>query len=69
MTTTTFLVDGMTCQHCVNSVTAEVGAVANVTGVDVDLVTGRVSVESNGVLDTDATLEAVTTAGYVGRLA
>jgi len=68
MTTTTFLVSGMTCEHCVRAVTTEVGTVSNVTDVQVDLDAGQVSVESNGVLDTSLVLKAITAAGYTGQL-
>lgn len=68
MTTTTLLVEGMTCQHCVNAVTTEVSAVNHVTGVIVDLPSGTVTVESDGVLEISAALEAVTTAGYSGHV-
>ncbi|WP_423790140.1 heavy-metal-associated domain-containing protein, partial [Listeria monocytogenes] len=37
MSTATFTVVGMTCGHCVNSVTEEVSSVQGVTAVDVDL--------------------------------
>jgi copper chaperone len=39
-----FTVSGMTCQHCVASVTEEVTELAGVTVVDVDLATGRLHV-------------------------
>ncbi|GAT70996.1 heavy metal transport/detoxification protein [Planomonospora sphaerica] len=64
MTTTTYTVAGMTCGHCVSSVTEEVGAVPGVTGVDVDLATGRVSVDSDGPVDAAAITAAVAEAGY-----
>lgn len=35
--TTEYTVTGMTCQHCVDAVTNEVGGIDGVTGVDVDL--------------------------------
>ena len=41
MTTTTYTVKGMTCGHCVSSVTEEVTEIPGVTGVEVDLATGR----------------------------
>ncbi len=69
MTTTTLLVEGMTCQHCVNAVTTEVSAVTRVTNVSVDLPSGRVTIQSDGVLDTVAALDAVATAGYSGHVA
>ena len=37
MSTSTWTVEGMTCGHCVASVTEEVGAIGGVTAVDVDL--------------------------------
>lgn len=61
---TTYTVTGMTCGHCVNSVSEEVGQVAGVTGVDVDLKTGAVTVTSDGPLDDAAIRAAVEEAGY-----
>ena len=49
MQTHTFVVTGMTCQHCVASVTEEVGELAGVTAVEVDLTTGRLQVTSSDV--------------------
>ena len=49
MQTQTFLVTGMTCQHCVASVTEEVGELAGVTSVDVDLDAGRLQVTGQDV--------------------
>ena len=51
MSTATYTVTGMTCGHCVSSVTEEVGQIAGVTGVDVDLKTGRVTVTSDAPVD------------------
>ena len=65
--TTTFGVAGMTCSHCVASVTEEVGGLEGVTGVRVDLVAGGVStvtVQSAGTLDERAIADAVDEAGY-----
>jgi copper chaperone len=67
MTTTTFLVTGMTCQHCINAVTTEISGVPAVTGVRVDLESGNVTVESDGVLEAEPILEAIVVAGYSGR--
>jgi copper chaperone CopZ len=39
-----FTISGMTCQHCVASVTEEVTELAGVTEVDVDLASGRLHV-------------------------
>ena len=65
---TTYTVEGMTCQHCVASVTEEVGEVAGVERVDVDLASGRMVVHGEGV-DDAAVRAAVDEAGYelVGR--
>jgi copper chaperone len=38
-------VDGMTCGHCVSSVEKAVVELPGVTGVHVDLATGRVTVD------------------------
>jgi copper chaperone len=40
MTTQSFAVTGLTCEHCVHAVEAEVGALPGVTAVAVDLVAG-----------------------------
>ena len=58
-----YAVKGMTCGHCVMSVTEEVEQVPGVTGVDVDLETGRVAVRGDGFSD-KAVREAVYEAGY-----
>lgn len=55
------IVAGMTCDHCVLSVREEVGAVPGVTSVDVDLASGRLTVEGG---DTEAVIAAVAEAGY-----
>ncbi|MER5648049.1 heavy-metal-associated domain-containing protein [Streptosporangium sp. NPDC002524] len=63
MSTTTYTVTGMTCGHCVSSVKEEVGEVTGVTGVDVDLETGRVDVSGDS-FDDAAVRAAVKEAGY-----
>jgi len=63
MTLTTYTVQGMTCGHCVSSVQAEVGALPEVSTVDVDLATGAITVPSEQPLDTDAVRAAVDEAG------
>lgn len=64
MVTTRYAVKGMTCEHCVSAVTAEVGRIDGVTGVEVDLATGSVTVTSDTALDEGAVREAVDEAGY-----
>ena len=63
MSTTTYVVTGMTCAHCVASVTEEVSEVSGVSGVAVDLESGSVTVTGEGV-DRDAVKAAVAEAGY-----
>ncbi|WP_210495772.1 cation transporter [Patulibacter sp. SYSU D01012] len=58
-----YVVTGMTCQHCVASVREEVGEVAGVEAVEVDLPSGRVSVVGTNV-DDEAVAAAVAEAGY-----
>lgn len=62
--TSEYTVTGMTCGHCVSSVTEEVGALDGVHGVDVDLPTGRVTVTSAAALDRESVRAAVADAGY-----
>lgn len=62
-----FLVEGMTCSHCVRSVTEEVSAIDGVSGVDVDLHAGGVStvtVSSTAPVDAERVREAVEESGY-----
>jgi copper chaperone CopZ len=62
--TATFTVSGMTCEHCVASVSDEVLEIAGVTGVDVDLPTGRLTITSDQPLSEDVVASAVDEAGY-----
>lgn len=66
-TNTTYGVDGMTCEHCVASVTEEVGELAGVHGVSVDLASGEVTVTSTAPLAREDVAAAVTEAGYTLR--
>ena len=59
----TYRVDGMNCNHCVVAVSGEVGQVAGVTDVDVDLDTKLVRV-SGADLDDAAVVAAIDEAGY-----
>ena len=59
----TYVVAGMTCDHCVNAVTDEVGKLAGVEAVDVDLASGRVIVSGVG-FDDEQVRAAVGEAGY-----
>jgi copper ion binding protein len=64
MTTSTYTVVGMTCEHCVRAVTEEVGGVEGVTAVAVDLASGTVTVQSDAVVEGAAIVAAVIEAGY-----
>ena len=64
MTTATFTATGMTCQHCVASVTREVSELAHVTSVSVDLPSGTVTVESDSSIPQDEIIAAIDKAGY-----
>jgi copper chaperone len=64
MSTASYTVVGMTCGHCVNAVTEEVSQVAGVTGVDVDLASGGLTVTSDSPVDDSAVRAAVEEAGY-----
>ncbi|MCW2948914.1 MAG: cation-transporting ATPase [Actinoallomurus sp.] len=64
MINTRYEVTGMTCGHCVSAVTEEIGRIDGVTGVDVELATGSVTVTSTATLSREAVREAVDEAGY-----
>lgn len=64
MTSTTYQVQGMTCDHCVHAVSTEVGSIAGVTDVRVDLSSGAVTVTSEAPVDDALVREAVEEAGY-----
>jgi copper chaperone len=61
--TQTYVVTGMTCQHCVTSVTEEVGELDGVASVDVDLDSGRLQVTGQDVT-VEQVQAAVAEAGY-----
>ena len=66
-TTTTYTVTGMTCSHCVHSVTEDVGKIAGVRNVEVDLVPGgasKVTITSDAAPAREDVREAVDEAGY-----
>ena len=63
MTTRSYAVDGMSCSHCVEAVTAEVGKIPGVHEVSVDLSAGTVRVTGEAVEDA-AVRAAVDEAGY-----
>ena len=64
MPTTSYVVTGMTCDHCVHAVTEEVSAVAGVDEVAVDLGSGRLTVTSSTEVPYATVAAAVDEAGY-----
>ena len=64
MSTTTYRVEGMTCDHCVHAVTTELLLVPGVEAVRVDLGAGTVAVTSAAPPADDDVREAVDEAGY-----
>jgi copper chaperone len=66
MTSTTYPVKGMSCEHCVNAVTAELTGLDGVSTVTVDLVPEGVSlvtVVTDRPLDEEAVRAALDEAG------
>lgn len=61
--TKNYFVEGMTCEHCVASVTEEISEVVGTQGVDVDLESGRVTVTGEDFSDSDIEA-AIKEAGY-----
>ena len=63
-TTQTYTVTGMTCGHCVASVTEEVEEIPGVENVEVVLETGSLTITSSDPIDDAAVQAAVEDAGY-----
>ena len=59
----TYIVEGMTCEHCAASVSEEVGEVDGVSNVVVDLAAGRLEVMGEDFSDADVR-DSVEAAGY-----
>lgn len=67
MSTIDLTVTGLTCNHCVMTVSRAVAGVAGVSGVNVDLVANgesTVHVQSEDGIDVQAVETAVESAGY-----
>lgn len=62
-TISTYTVQGMTCGSCAAKVSKAVNQVAGVTGTDVDVATGTLTVAGPSV-DESAIRNAITDAGY-----
>jgi len=63
MSDRSYTVKGMTCGHCKASVTEEISELGGVTGVEVDLESGLVTVHGEGFTDQEVK-GAVEEAGY-----
>ncbi|KUH86548.1 MULTISPECIES: heavy metal-associated domain-containing protein [unclassified Mycobacterium] len=63
-TTTTVTVTGMTCGHCATSVREEISEITGVTGVDVNIASGAVTIDSVGPVEPAEIRSAVEEAGY-----
>jgi copper chaperone CopZ len=64
MATERFHVPEVSCQHCVNAVTQEVSALADVQNVQVSLDDKIVMVEHGDSVSTEAIVAAINEAGY-----
>ena len=60
----TFIVEGMTCNHCVMSIQKSLGGVSGVKEVKVDLNTKKVDVDFDENVRPDQMKEAIINAGY-----
>lgn len=63
MSEQTFEVTGMTCGHCVMTVTQAISEVPGITAVQVELATGEAQVRGDNI-DEKAVRTAVAEAGY-----
>jgi copper chaperone CopZ len=63
MASTVITITGMTCSHCVNAVQAEIGKLAGVADVAVDLDTGSVTISGTPARHRRA-CTAIDEAGY-----
>lgn len=59
---TRYQISGMTCQHCVNHVLAEVKEIPEVLNADLSL-SGELVIQSQNPIDFDRIVEAVAEAG------
>lgn len=64
MSTTTYLVTGMTCGHCAAALGGGIEALDGVVRADVDLTSGSVAVETARPVADEAIAAAVAEAGY-----
>ena len=60
----TILVKGMTCSHCVQSVTTALTKLGGIADVHVDLASGRVSYRNPGTIRREQVADAIRQAGF-----
>jgi len=60
----TIRIQGMSCRHCVESVTRVLSAIEGVSNVRVDLEKGEAAYEETGVIDDQKIREEIRKAGY-----
>ncbi len=60
----TIKVKGMSCQHCVMSVTKALGQLEGIKNVQVDLAKGEVRLENSKAIAPDRITKAIEDAGY-----
>lgn len=61
---TSYDIQGMTCAHCADAVSAELSVIDGVTAVAVDVAAGTATVTSDTAPALDAVVSAVEEAGY-----
>jgi copper chaperone len=61
---TTLKVKGMSCQHCVMSVTKALGQLEGINNVQVDLAKGEVRFDNTGNMALDEIEKTIQDAGY-----
>ena len=64
MDMTTISVQGMSCQHCVQSVTKALESIAGLKNINVDLTTGTASFDSDESIDIKAIHTAIRDIGF-----
>lgn len=62
--TTTVNIKGMSCNHCVMAVSQAIKQMSDVKAVDVDLGSGKVTIEHEKAIDMSKVKDAIEKAGY-----
>lgn len=64
MSTTTYVVEGMTCGSCAGKVTDRVEQIPGVTDVDIDIATGGVTLTTDAPVSDETVKQAIEEIGY-----